>query len=608
MIALPQLITDAKTDGTWQYIAEPDGSLHPNAERAMLNGCYFDEEAALRVMRFYVTLLFIPWDRGTKLNEWERFWISKYIPKYDLETWKPIKPFVLMEWWWKRVLSQLFGWKKSDGRRRYDKGFITTAKKSGKTSTLAGLPLYMILADQELEAEAYSAATTLDQSGLIYEKVDAMVKRSPYLEQILRRITSQKRVVHEVSSSWFESLAAEADSVEGKNPHLLVADELHAWRDRKFFDALMYGDIRRTQPLFLEITTAGDDVNSVGCEEYEFAKALLDPDDQFYSQSHFAFIAESGRDLDTGQFSEREWDDPAGWIEANPSLLEGIGTVEKLQAKCDEARQTPTKKKSFIRYITNRWVHDSADAWINTAAWRACGTSDMPDHEGEPCWVAVDLSSVRDLTACSSAWLCDNGVIDLEVMCWIPEEGLKEKEQNWKVPLRDWIDKGWLRVTQGASVDYSALRKYISGVHVVDGDGMNDGELDDDSIAVRYGIRELVYDPWNAHKLIERELGEFDGVVVAEHGQGYRGMSAPCKEFEKRILNRTVRHRNSPLVEWMIRNAIAATDEAENIKVSKKRSKSKIDGVVTSVMVVGRAALSKPPEKSVYKRRGVIVV
>lgn len=599
---LPQIITDLKRNRLYDHVAMPDGNLHPNDERALIERCTFDLVAADRVAEFFTTLLCIPWTMNEPLNDWERMWIGRCLPRYNCDQWRPTKPFVPLRWWHERVLSKLYGWKRPDGRRRFQKGFVTTAKKSGKSSTLAGLPIYMSTADKELDAECYAAATTRDQAGIIYKKVEDMIKRSPELRGMIKPIPSKKRTAHEPSGSIFEAISSDVDSSEGKNPHLLIVDELHAWRNRAFFEALMYGDIQRAQPLFLMITTAGDDVESVGFEEYDFAKALLDPNDDFYSMDHFAYIAEAGRDLDTGEFTQREWDDPAGWPEANPSLLEGVGSIEKLQSKCEEAKQSPKKKRAFIRYINNGWVFGMDEAWIDIDQWRKC-QGELADHTGEMCWCGLDLSSVNDFTSLSTAWHAEGGLIDLHVRLWMPKEGIAEKAHRWRVPLQDWVDAGWIELTPGATVNYDWIRKAISGVT------SNDEKTRDKSaIAERYQLQELAYDRYNGHKLIESELGERDGITIAEHGQGYLGMSPPCKEFEGRVNDCRLRHDGNPVMDWMIRNCLADEDPAGNIKPNKKKSRSKIDGVVSSAMAVGRAALEKPKPTSVYSRRGIITI
>ena len=43
-----------------------------------------------------------------------------------------------------------------------------------------------------------------------------------------------------------------------------------------------------------------------------------------------------------------------------------------------------------------------------------------------------------------------------------------------------------------------------------------------------------------------------------------------------------------PVLRWMAGNVVIETDAAENIKVTKAKSKEKIDGIVASIMALDR--------------------
>ena len=118
----------------------------PNDERAVANGCWFDETAAERVREFFLRIL-----------------------KHSKGQWTG-KPFELLEWQWKDVVAPLFGWKRADGTRRFRRGYIEVPKKNGKSTLFAGLSLYLLTCYGEPGAEIYSAAADRDQASICLTK------------------------------------------------------------------------------------------------------------------------------------------------------------------------------------------------------------------------------------------------------------------------------------------------------------------------------------------------------------------------------------------------------------------------------------------------------
>jgi phage terminase large subunit-like protein len=67
------------------------------------------------------------------------------------------EPFTLLPWQ-QTVLSELFGRLNPDGTRVRRVGYIEVPKKNGKSTLLAGIALYLLVADAEPGAEIYGAA------------------------------------------------------------------------------------------------------------------------------------------------------------------------------------------------------------------------------------------------------------------------------------------------------------------------------------------------------------------------------------------------------------------------------------------------------------------
>ena len=99
------------------------------------------------------------------------------------------------------------------------------------------------------------------------------------------------------------------------------------------------------------------------------------------------------------------------------------------------------------------------------------------------------------------------------------------------------------------------------------------------------------------------------GYTVVPFGQGYSSMSAPTKEFYKILMEGNMVHGGHPVLRWMAGNVVIDTDPAGNIKVTKARSKEKIDGIVAAIMALDRCIRNQVQKQgSVYDERGILFV
>ena len=71
-------------------------------------------------------------------------------------------------------------------------------------------------------------------------------------------------------------------------------------------------------------------------------------------------------------------------------------------------------------------------------------------------------------------------------------------------------------------------------------------------------------------------------------------MSAPTKEFYRLLMEGKIIHGGHPVLRWMAGNVVVDTDPAGNIKVTKAKSKEKIDGIVAAIMALDQADISLP--------------
>src|SRR5690625_4921479 len=148
------------------------------------------------------------------------------------------------------------------------------ARKNGKTTMLAGIALYMMIADNEGGAEIFSLASKKDQAALLFDEAHNMIKQSPYLSKHVRKRKSD--LYFDATYSKMEALSKNSNSLDGKNAHLAVIDELHSIQDRNIYEVMKQSQSARDQPLLIMITTAGTQRNTIFDEMYEYASNVVD--------------------------------------------------------------------------------------------------------------------------------------------------------------------------------------------------------------------------------------------------------------------------------------------------------------------------------------------
>lgn len=479
---------------------------------------------------------------------------------------KPFRPLS----WQRKLLEELFGWVRVDNDlRRYRMAYISTAKKSGKSTLLAGIGLYLLVADGEIGAEIYGAGSDREQASLVFREAASMVRASPHLSRSLEIIDSRKTIAFRAASSFYRCLSADAFRAEGLNIHGLLFDELHAQRSRQLFDSLRYGGAAREQPLLCSITTAGYDRNSICWEQYSYAKAVAA--DWRYDPTFFSCIYEAG--------DQDDWIDEETWPKANPSWGVTIDPKD-FAIDCREAQLSNTKENSFKRYRLNMWT-EADTRWIKNEAWQACASGPPAPLEGRECWCGLDLATTYDISAFVAVFPAPDGTYDLLCRFWIPGDNALEREKRDRVPYTIWANdpETGLRMTDGNVTDYDVVRRDIN------------------EFAKAYNVRQIAIDRWNATQLSIQLQG--DGLEVVGFGQGFGSMSGPSKLLENLCASGKLRHGDNKVLNWMISNASVKIDAGGNIKPVKPKSGSpeRIDGVVSLVMALGIHSSQRPQEE-----------
>lgn len=506
-------------------------------EQAVKEGCYFDEQSAERICTFIET--FCSHSKGEFAHQ----------------------PFKLLDWERYGIIYPIYGWKRPDHRRRIRRAYLSVAKKNGKSTLLSALSAYHLLADGEQGAEVYSAAVDRDQASIIHAELKNMLEASPDLaSRVDTTAASKKIIVVPATRSVYKALSAEIGSKEGQSASFTCIDELHRQKKEDLFHTLRYAGSARRQPLFVTITTAGVDRESICYKQYCYAKEWLKSeriDTQF-----FGYVAEADPDDDI--------DDPKTWRKANPSL--GITINEEdFRNELGEAKASNSALSAFKRYRLNIWT-DSLTCWIPQSAWDAVRLDPEPNLIGQPCWCGLDGASIEDTFSIVLLFRLEDGSFFVKPFIWIPEATVALREQTDNLPLSEWNKGGHLRFTEGSRADYDLIRKEIN------------------EIGQRYHIQQIAADPLNVTQLMGQL--QSDGFDVGFYRQSMGTMNEPTKEFERLIHSKGLFHDGNLCMRQHVANATLEEDSFENIRPVKPQRNKRCDSVIATIQALRLAMMA----------------
>lgn len=483
--------------------------------------------------------------------------------------------------WQEQLIRDIFGIVKPDGNRQFRTAFVEICKKVGKSELAAAIALYLLYADNEPSAEVYGAAADRQQASIVFDVARQMVEMSPALMKRSKLMSATKRIVNYGNAGFYQVLSAEVGSKHGFSISGLVFDEIHTQPNRQLYDVLTkYSSDARQNPLHFIITTAGNDRHSIAFELHTKAIDILEGrrvDPTFYPVVY-------------GLKDDEDWEDEANWYKVNPSLGYTVD-IERLRDAYREAKQNPADEITFKWLRMNMWV-SSTTSWIPDAIFmKGNEPIDMRLLEGRDCYAGLDLSSTGDITALVLIFPPRNSdeKYILVPYFWVPEETISQRVKANSVPYDVWEKQGHLLATEGNVIHYDFIEKFIC------------------DLGKKYHILEIAVDRWNATQMIQNLEGA--GFTMVPFGQGFASMSTPTKEFYRLLMEGQIIHAGHPVLRWMAGNVVIETDAAENIKVTKAKSKEKIDGIVASIMALDRCIRNQgETQGSVYDERGLLVL
>jgi phage terminase large subunit-like protein len=360
--------------------------------------------------------------------------------------------------------------------------------------------------------------------------------------------------------SYFKALASDSNSLDGLNSHLVLGDEIHAWKDKNLIDVMYDSMSAREQPLFLEFSTMGTVRESVFDNEYEYAENII----YGYEGLEGGIVDETVLPIIYELDNKDEWNDEVKWFKANP----GLGTIKNvsdLRNKINRANNNPKELSNLLCKDFNVRM-SSEEKWLNLNIINNTTTYEMDFLRDTYAVGGVDLSSTTDLT-CATLIIIRQGKKYVIQHYFIPMANLEAKIKDDKIPYDIWKERGLITLCDGAKVNYSDVTKWFVMMNEV----------------FQISTLWVGYDPWNSQYWVEEMLEV--GFEMIEIRQGAKTMSSPMKELEADLIEKNVIYNNNPITKWCLTNTAVKRDDNDNIRpVKGKQQRARIDGTVSLII------------------------
>ena len=433
------------------------------------------------------------------------------------------------------------------------RAYLSVARKNGKSALIAAILLAHIVGPEAKQnSQIISGARSRDQAALVFKLAEKMVRLSPQLSEIIRVVPSSKMLIGLVMNVEYKAISAEAGTAHGLSPVLAILDEVGQVRGPQdsFIEAIETAQGAHASPLLIAISTQA-------ATDADLFSNWLDDAANAKDRRIVSHVYTAPEDC--------ALNDRKAWKNANPAL----GKFRSMQDMADFAKQAarlPAKENSFRWLYLNQRI-EAVSPFLSKSEWEANGAApEVP--LGAPCWAGLDLSASRDLTALVLVFPIDDK-FHVVPHFFLPSQGARERGKIDGGPYDTWAKQGFMTLIDGPVIDPSVIAMAVA------------------EISQDYDLQLLAYDRWRINDF-QRELDKLGAQIpMVSFGQGFKDMAPAVDKVERLVAERKLCHGANPVLNFCVANAVVTQDPAGNRKLDKKRSFSRIDGLVALAMGLG---------------------
>lgn len=446
-------------------------------------------------------------------------------------------------------------------KRRYETVLLEICRKNFKTFTTATLFIILLLTEPKF-SEFFSVAPDGSLSRQIRQAIAQILRMSPKVYKFkgkTRFKILRDYILFNTLENKYTPLNYSNSTLDGKLPSVFCADEVGALPNNYAIEAMRSGQLNILNKLGAIISTKYPTLNNPFEDEVETCKKILDG--IIKDETVFALLYEPD--------NTKDWQtDDLILQQSNPVALEIPEIWKDLLKKRAQAIAQESKRENFVtKHCNIIYSGAGTETYIDVSALQECKVANI-DWRNRSVYLGLDLSMTNDNTSVSMIAVDDDDRILADSWAFIPEGRIEEKMSSERVNYRELIKTGKVIPCGDKIIDYKVVEDFILSL--------------EDKLGV--SIQAVGYDRYNAISTAQKL--EAAGLTTIEVKQHSSVLHPPTKLLYEKVVNGEFEYMSNPLYEINYLNARCTFDTNKNRYVNKKKSKGKVDMVVSTIIAV----------------------